>query len=143
MFECTFGEWLHQCRKDAKLSKEALAKELDVTAQTISFWENETKQPSRSSAKAAGLFFNAPEVALVVAGYVPENFQRRFTNWVLRKYQPKLLHTHSPTPDEDSLHSMLEESSIPQSKDSTSPSALRLVLPEQVSLSLDGLLHQP
>jgi len=143
MFECTFGEWLLHCRRDAGLTKEALAKELGVTAQTVLFWETEVKPPSRSSAMAAGLFFNAPEVALVVAGYVPDNFQRRFTNWVLRKYQPKLLHTHSPLPDEDSLHSMLEESSVPQSTDSKGLSAQNLVLPEQVSLSLDGLFHPP
>lgn len=142
MLDCTFGEWLRLVRKEQKLSRPALGLKLGFTAQSIALWENGQKQPSKEAAMAVGLVFNAPEVAVVLAGYVPDNFQRRFTTWVLRKYQPRL-HKHFLKPGEDSLHSVLEESSVPQLTDSKDSSESSLVPQAPVSLSLGELFLQP
>ncbi len=54
----TIGEKIRKLRRDASLSQEALAFDLDVTRQTISSWENDAKQPNSDNICALSEYFN-------------------------------------------------------------------------------------
>lgn len=137
MSEVTFGEWMRSCRRHFKVSTDDLAKEAHVSTANINRWEHNKLRPHREGARAIGKYFGAEEIGLVLAGYIPETFQRRFTTLILRKFKPKSPRRHPQQPDEGSQRSKHVAPSTPQQSTSTDLVSESLVLPEPFQLNLE------
>lgn len=56
---------LQECRKSKNISQKYLASQLGVTVQTISYWENGVRFPSRENLQKIAKIFNVPSSYLL------------------------------------------------------------------------------
>ena len=72
----TFGEKLAEARREKGLSQEELARQIFVTRQAVSRWENNTAQPSLEMlAVLCGLLEKSPDFFIEGKGRPPRDYQ--------------------------------------------------------------------